>query len=76
MTPQPTPETMTTPHVVEMPRRLESTSPDTFLGDASPLGIVVPLHAREGRAGPRRPRPRRGGPSPNPGLSGPGGDAA
>ena len=79
--PQPPQEAMTTPTVVELPRRLESISRDTFLGaaDSAPpaLGIVVPLHSRTAPGTPRRPRPRRGGsPQPPPGGGGPGGDAA
>jgi hypothetical protein len=79
--PQPTPEAMTTPTVVEMPRRLEPTSRDTFLGsgESVPLtpGVVVPLHSRTAPGTPRRPRRRRGAtPPPRPGSGGPGGDAA
>ncbi|MDX6681472.1 MAG: hypothetical protein QOG94_1511 [Solirubrobacteraceae bacterium] len=70
---------MTTPSVTELPRRLEPTSIDTFLGgDPRPLARVVPLHSRErdpARRSPRpRPRPRR--PLRPSGDPGPGGDAA
>ena len=56
---------MTTPTVVEMPRRLEPISRDTFIGGGEPLsspGVVVPLRPSSGA--PRRPRPRRGGSPP------------
>jgi hypothetical protein len=48
---------MTTPRVVELPRRLEPISRDTFLGAgdvAAPLAVVVALHPR-GALGTRRP---------------------
>ncbi len=52
---------MTTPRVTELPRRLEPSSPDTFLrgcGDG-PLADVVQLRPRDPLA-PRRPAmPRR-----------------
>ncbi|MEA2219101.1 MAG: hypothetical protein QOJ35_1727 [Solirubrobacteraceae bacterium] len=72
---------MTTPHVTELPRRLEATSPDTFLSgagaDAAPLAPVVSLGARAASSGPRAPRPRRGSrPSRPPAGYGPGDDAA
>jgi hypothetical protein len=51
---------MTTPRVIELPRRLEATSADTFLGvlapETRPLAPVVSLHSRT-----RRPRSDRGG---------------
>jgi hypothetical protein len=66
---------MTTPRVIELPRRLEATSADTFLGvngrDPRPLVRVVALHPRG-----RRPQAGRGA---RPALSlvdGPGDDAA
>jgi hypothetical protein len=66
---------MTTPRVIELPRRLEATSADTFLAvltpDTRPLAPVVSLHSRSGR--PRADRVTR------PVLSlvdGPGDDAA
>jgi hypothetical protein len=79
--PQPPTEAMTTPTVVELPRRLESISRDTFLaaGESAPPapGVVVPLHSRTAPGAVRRPRARRGGsPQPPLGGSGPGGDAA
>ncbi len=44
---------MTTPRVIELPRRLEATSQDTFLGllrpDSAPLAPVVALRPRERR---------------------------
>jgi hypothetical protein len=50
---------MTTPSVTELPRRLEPTSIDTFLGgDPRPLARVVPLHSRERDPARRSPRPR------------------
>jgi hypothetical protein len=62
---------MTTPRVVELPRRLEPISRDTFLGaggvelqDASeadaPLAAVVTLRPRDARAFRRPARARRG----------------
>jgi hypothetical protein len=47
---------MTTPRVTELPRRLEPSSPDTFLrgcGEAAPLAVVVQLRPRDPLA-PRR----------------------
>lgn len=75
------PPVMTTPRVVELPRRLEPTSADTFLGgcesDVLPLAVVLPLRARDSAAGRRSPRPRRGSRPTRPmGDPGPGGDAA
>jgi len=72
---------MTTPRVIELPRRLEPTSTDTFLsgceGDPRPLGVVVPLRARDATGAVRSPHPRRGPRSTRPsGDPGPGGDAA
>lgn len=56
---------MTTPRVTELHRRLEATSPDTFLtaaaADDGPLATVVVLRPRDGRR--RRPRARRGAPA-------------
>ncbi len=44
---------MTTPRVIELPRRLEATSADTFLGvhgpDLRPLAQVVALRPRDRR---------------------------
>jgi hypothetical protein len=48
---------MTTPRVTELPRRLEPSSPDTFLrgcGEEAPLAVVVQLRPRDPLA-PRRP---------------------
>ena len=63
---------MTTPHVTELPRRLEAISQDTFLGDTAreqrPPGVVLQLRPRAAR---RSPRPPLGGPD-----DGPGGRAA
>jgi len=72
---------MTTPRVIELPRRLEPTSADTFLagcdGDQRPLATVVPLRARDVSAARRPPHSRRGlRPSRPSGDPGPGGDAA
>lgn len=54
---------MITPRVVELPRRLEPISRDTFLGAGEvdvPLAVVVALRPRDAR-GMRRPaRVRRG----------------
>jgi hypothetical protein len=69
---------MTTPTVTELPRRLEPTSLDTFLGDPGPPARVVPLFSRDRDPG-RRPPPRgrRGNRTVRPmGDPGPGGDAA
>jgi len=66
---------MTTPSVTELPRRLEPTSYDTFLGDTGPLARVVPLHSRE-RDARRAPRTHRRRPLRPSGDPGPGGDAA
>ncbi len=66
---------MTTPRVIELPRRLESTSRDTFLGaqpdEDGPLATVVVLRRRDRRRG--RP-PGRGRPALH--LVGPGDSAA
>lgn len=63
---------MTTPRVVELPRRLEPTSADTFLGaeraEEPPLAEVIVLRPRAAR------RPRRGEPVLT--LVGPGDSAA
>jgi hypothetical protein len=64
---------MTTPHVTELPRRLEPISKDTFLGggpegEQRPPGVVLQLRPRAPRRGPR---PPLGGPD-----DGPGGRAA
>ena len=76
--PSPPPDPMTTPRVTELPRRLEPTSLDTFLGDPSPLARVVPLHSRDRDRDSRpRPRGRHNGRNVRPmGDPGPGGDAA
>jgi hypothetical protein len=70
---------MTTPRVIELPRRMEPTSLDTFLGgrvaEIRPLATVVPLRARD-VAGHRPVRRRRGRPLFVSGDPGPGGDAA
>jgi hypothetical protein len=61
---------MTTPRVTELPRRLEPSSPDTFLGaradavspvacDMRPLAAVVQLRPRDPLAPRRRPVARR-----------------
>ena len=79
--PPPEQADMTTPRVIELPRRLEPTSPDTFLSEGEraprPPGIVVPLRGRDSVPGRRPPHLRRGPrptrPSSDPG---PGGDAA
>jgi len=65
---------MTTPRVIELPRRLEPTSLDTFLGgcDDRPPAVVVALRPRDG-AGRRRSRARALRPTGDPG---PGGQAA
>jgi hypothetical protein len=55
---------MTTPRVVELPRRLESTSNDTFLGGCAsdaPLAAVVQLRPRTGLRSVRSQPVRRGG---------------
>jgi hypothetical protein len=52
---------MTTPRVTELPRRLEPSSPDTFLrgcGEA-PLAVVVQLRPRDPLVPRRRPAARR-----------------
>jgi len=68
---------MTTPRVTELPRRLEPTSLDTFLGDFPPLARVVPLHSRDRDLRSRPPRGRRSSRELRPmGDPGPGGDAA
>jgi hypothetical protein len=70
---------MTTPRVTELPRRLEPTSLDTFLGDPGPAARVVPLFSRDRDRDPSRwpPRGRRSGRAVRPmGDPGPGGDAA
>jgi hypothetical protein len=71
---------MTTPRVTELPRRMEPTSIDTFIGDSRPPARVVPLFSRDrDPAGPGRrpPRGRRGNSQLRPmGDPGPGGDAA
>jgi hypothetical protein len=72
---------MTTPRVTELPRRLEPTSLDTFLGDSAPPARVVPLFSRDRDRdrdpGRRPPRGRRSGRAVRPmGDPGPGGDAA
>jgi hypothetical protein len=57
---------MTTPRVVELPRRLEPISRDTFLGTGevdAPLAVVVTLRPRTA-LGPRRPVRTRRGPRP------------
>jgi hypothetical protein len=52
---------MTTPRVTELPRRLEPSSPDTFLrGCDGPLAEVIQLRPRDPRA-PRRPSTARRG---------------
>ncbi len=58
---------MTTPRVTELPRRLEPSSRDTFLGaredapiDRRPLATVVALRPRDPLAPRRRPPARRG----------------
>ena len=66
---------MTTPRVTELPRRLEPTSIDTFLGDG-PLARVVPLNSRDRTAARRSPRPHGRRPMRPSGDPGPGGDAA
>ncbi|MDX6676357.1 MAG: hypothetical protein QOE31_409 [Solirubrobacteraceae bacterium] len=70
---------MTTPRVTELPRRLEPTSLDTFLGDPAPPSRVVQLHSFDRDGDPRR-RPPRGPRSSRKlrpmGDPGPGGDAA
>jgi len=69
---------MTTPRVVELPRRLEPTSTDTFLAgcDSEVLAAVVPLRSRDTSAR-RAARSRRGlRPTRPTGDPGPGGDAA
>jgi hypothetical protein len=67
---------MTTPRVTELPRRLEPTSIDTFLGDTRPLARVVPLHSRDRDPARRSQRPHRRRPLRPSGDPGPGGDAA
>jgi hypothetical protein len=72
---------MTTPRVIELPRRLEPTSADTFLSgceaDLRPLAVVLPLRGRDTVPGRRPPHPRRGPRPTRPtGDPGPGGDAA
>jgi hypothetical protein len=72
---------MTTPRVIELPRRLEPTSTDTFLSgceaELRPLAVVVPLRGRDTVPGRRPPRARRGPRPTRPsGDPGPGGDAA
>jgi hypothetical protein len=71
---------MTTPRVTELPRRLEPTSLDTFLGDSAPAARVVPLFSRDRDRDPSRrppPRGRRSSRAVRPmGDPGPGGDAA
>ena len=71
---------MTTPRVIELPRRLEPTSADTFLSgceaELRPLAVVLPLQ-RDTAPGRRPPHPRRGSRLTRPsGDPGPGGDAA
>ena len=74
--PSPQPDPMTTPRVTELPRRLEPTSLDTFLGDAPPAR-VVPLFSRDRDPGRRPPPSGRRNRSVRPmGDPGPGGDAA
>jgi hypothetical protein len=71
------PQPMTTPHVTELPRRLEPTSLDTFLGDCAPMAVVLQLRARDGVAGRRPAHARRAVRALRPtGDPGPGGDAA
>ena len=56
---------MTSPRVIELPRRLEPVARDTFLGAVeagapravSYLGNVVALRPRDGRGAPVPPRP-------------------
>ncbi|HEV7805231.1 MAG TPA: hypothetical protein VGO80_05415 [Solirubrobacteraceae bacterium] len=62
--------------MTELPRRLEPTSIDTFLGDTRPLARVVPLHGRERDPARRSPRAHRRRPLRPSGDPGPGGDAA
>jgi hypothetical protein len=71
---------MTTPRVVELPRRLEAISRDTFLGAGevqAPLAVVVALRPR-GAPGPRRALTARAGTRPLRAVAdlGPGDDAA
>ena len=78
--PRQTPD-MTTPRVIELPRRLEPTSADTFLSgcevDLRPLAVVLPLRGRDTVPGRRPPHSRRGPRPTRPsGDPGPGGDAA
>jgi len=54
---------MTTPRVIELPRRMERSGADTFLG-AEPeraTAVVLPFRPRSGR---RRPRTSRAVPAP------------
>jgi hypothetical protein len=77
---------MTTPRVTELPRRLEPSGADTFLGgsstkppsrDARPLATVLPLRPRDPLASRRLARARRGPRPTHPGAPlGPGGDQA
>ena len=71
---------MTTPHVTELPRRLEPIGTDTFLGgcesEARPLAAVVQLRPRDPLAARRTARSRRRGPRPSRPTTGPGDDAA
>ena len=54
----------TTPRVIELPRRLESTSTDSFLDKADgPLATVVRLQPRSGLHAKRPARARRTGPA-------------
>jgi hypothetical protein len=57
---------MNSPRVIELPRRLEAVTRDTFLGGSEtaprPRGAeVIPFRTRGRRV---RPQPRRGGPAP------------
>jgi hypothetical protein len=49
---------MTTPRVTELPRRLEPSSRDTFLGpaDEAPLAVVLQMRPRDARRPPNRRR--------------------
>jgi hypothetical protein len=56
----------TTPRVIELPRRLESTSTDSFLdkaGTDAPLATVLQLRPRAGQRAKRSSRSRRNGPA-------------